>query len=131
MSYNVLLVDDSVTSRGMCKKALGMSGLEVGTVEEAADGKEALKILAEHWIDIVFTDLHMPLMNGVELIERMAADKLMATIPVVVVSADRSPATQGRLEELGVRAHIKKPWRPEELHQIVKRILGPTVGKAP
>ena len=58
----------------MIRRALGLSGLTLGDILEAGDGREALAVLDAHWVDIVLTDIHMPEMNGIELVERMAKD---------------------------------------------------------
>jgi len=123
MSLTVLVVDDSAVTRAVIKKSLSMAGLEIKKIYEAANGLEALKVLEEAWIDLVFADLQMPEMNGVELVERMARDSLLVTIPVVVVSADPNQQRADELAKLGVRAFIRKPFRPEGLKQIVSDVL--------
>lgn len=123
MSYSVLVVDDSAIVRSMVKKALGMTGLELGQVHEAADGREALGVLGKTWIDVVFADINMPEMSGAELVARMKADPALAATPVVIVSSERS---QVRIEELrrqGVSAYLKKPFRPEQLRQVIEEVL--------
>jgi len=123
MSYAVLIVDDSAIIRTMVKKAIAMSGLEVGTVHEAGNGKEALEVLNNQWVDIVFADLNMPEMGGVELVEKMAADNMLVSTPVVIVSSDQSEARMLELKERGIRAYIKKPFRPENFREAVNMLL--------
>jgi len=124
MGLSVLVVDDSAVTRSVIKKSLSMAGLDIGKIFEAANGLEALKVLEDAWIDIVFADLQMPEMNGVELIERMAKDSLLVSIPVVVVSADPNQQRAEELAKLGVRAFVRKPFRPEGIKQIVADVLG-------
>jgi two-component system chemotaxis response regulator CheY len=123
MAYNILIVDDSNIIRAMVKKSIVMSGLAVGEVHEARDGVEALEVLASQWIDIVFADIHMPKMNGVQLVERMSRDNLLVSIPVVIVSSDRSQKQIEQLRVLGIRAYIKKPFRPESFRDTVAEVL--------
>lgn len=123
MSYSVLIVDDSSIVRAMVRKAIAMAGLEVGEVHEAANGREALQKLAAHWIDIVFADLNMPEMNGVELVEKMSQDSTLVSIPVVIVSSEHSQARIDDLKKRGIRAYIKKPFRPEGFKEIVEGLL--------
>ncbi len=123
MGLTVLVVDDSAVTRAVIKKSLSMAGLDIGTIYEASNGLEALQVLEDAWIDLVFADLQMPEMNGVELIERMARDSLLVSIPVVVVSADPNQQRAEELARLGVRAFIRKPFRPEGLKQIVCDVL--------
>jgi len=123
MSYRVLIVDDSSVVRTMVKKAIAMAGLDVEQVYEAANGLEALQQLAANWVDIVFTDLHMPVMNGMELVQAMARDGVLATTPVVVVSSDPSETRAEDLKRLGVRAYLKKPFRPEGFREVIEGLL--------
>jgi two-component system chemotaxis response regulator CheY len=131
MSYRVLIVDDSSVVRTMVKKAIQMAGLDVEEVHEAANGLEALQQLKSHWVDIVFTDLHMPVMNGMELVQSMARDGVLATTPVVVVSSDPSETRAEDLKRLGVRAYLRKPFRPEGFREVIEGLLlGEEAGRA-
>jgi len=112
VSLSILIVDDSDMARAVIRRLLALSELAVGEVHEARDGEEALGVLAAHWIDVVFADLAMPRMSGVELIERMAADELWRRLPVIVVSADHSASRRSQLTQQGVRAFVTKPFRP-------------------
>ncbi len=124
MSYTVLIVDDSSIVRAMVRKAITMAGLDLGEVHEAENGLQALEMLSAHWIDIVFADLNMPKMNGVELVDRMAHDATLVSIPVVIVSSDHSQARIEDLKKRGIRAYIKKPFRPEGFKEVVDGLLG-------
>ena len=124
MSYSVLVVDDSAIVRAMVKKAITMAGLDVKELHEAANGREALEKLGAHWIDIVFADLNMPEMGGVELVEKMSQDATLTSIPVVIVSSEHSQARIDELKQRGIRAYIKKPFRPEGFRGIVEGLLG-------
>jgi len=123
MSYRVLIVDDSSVVRSMVKKAVSMAGLDIEEVHEAGNGRQALETLQRHWVDIVFTDLHMPEMTGIELVEAMARSGVLATTPVVVVSSDPSESRVEELRRLGVRAYLKKPFRPEGFRAIIEEVL--------
>lgn len=123
MSYSILVVDDSPLIRKMMKRSLGLSKVEVGTIFEATNGREALAVLAKEWIDLVFADIHMPEMSGIELIEHMAKDPLLAKIPVVVVSAERGEPAIAHLKSLGVRGHITKPFTPETVLEVVNELM--------
>ena len=128
MSYNILIVDDSVIVRRMVKKTLNMTGVDVGTVHEAENGKEALQIMSDEWIDIVFADLHMPEMTGIEMVDKMADDNLLETIPVVIVSSDHSQKRIDELKQRGIRAYLKKPFKPEGVRDVIDEVLGAPSG---
>lgn len=124
MSFNILVVDDSITVRAVIAKTLEMADIPVGEVLEAGDGKQALDILAENWVDIVFADINMPVMNGVEMITKMAEDGMLAKVPVVIVSTEGSTTRIENLKALGVAGYVRKPFQPEDFGQIVSGILG-------
>jgi two-component system, chemotaxis family, chemotaxis protein CheY len=123
MSYNVLIVDDSKVIRSMVRKAIGMAGIPVGEVYEAGNGAEALQALEKHWIDIVLSDLSMPEMGGLELVDRMAESELLSRVPLVVVSSEQSEALVAALKARGVRGYVRKPFRPEQLRDAVSGAL--------
>ncbi len=125
MGMTVLIVDDSAVIRSVVRRAIGMSGLEVGAIHEAASGVEALQVLSQTWIDIVFADLNMPEMNGVELVRKMSQDNLLVSIPVVIVSSERNEEKIDELKRLGIRAYLRKPFRPESFRDIVRDVLEP------
>lgn len=123
MSLNVLVVDDSPVMRRMVRRSLGMCGLPVGEIYEAGNGAEGLAVLGERWVDVVIADVNMPEVDGVEMVERMAKDGLLARLPVVMVSSDRAEARIERLKALGVRAYLTKPFRPEAFREVVEATL--------
>ncbi len=123
MSYNVLVVDDSKTARMMLAKMLRISGLPINEVFIAENGSDALSMLKENWIDLVITDLHMPVMTGVEMIEAMAKDGLLESVPVVVVTSDSSQKRMDDLRGLGIRDYLCKPVRPESVKAVVEEVL--------
>lgn len=124
MSYTVLVADDSAIVRTMVKKALGMAGLPLGDVHEAANGAEALAILRKQWIDVVFADINMPEMSGAELVRQMKADPALSSTPVVIVSSESSEARVAELMRCGARAYVKKPFRPEQFRAVVEELTG-------
>jgi len=120
-----LIVEDSAVIRSVVKKSIGMSGLEVKEIHEAASGRQALEVLAGRWIDIVFADHNMPEMNGTGLGKKMAEDSLLVSIPGVVVSSERNQDRIDELKQLGIRAYLRKPFRPESFRDVVQDVLGP------
>jgi two-component system, chemotaxis family, chemotaxis protein CheY len=126
MAYNILVVDDSETVRAVMAKAIEMSGAEVKSLAMAGNGQEALEILGRDWVDLVFADINMPVMNGVELVKRMQADADLKSIPVVIVSTEGSATRINGLMECGVKAFLRKPFTPEGLKTIIDGIMGKT-----
>jgi two-component system chemotaxis response regulator CheY len=125
MSYRVLIVDDSAVVRHMVRRALSISGIDVDPVFEAGNGREALSVLRGNWIDIVFVDINMPVMSGAELVEVMARDGMLTATPVVIVSSEHSEKRVQELKQLGARAFLIKPFRPEAIRQVFSEVLHP------
>ncbi len=124
MAIELLVVDDSPVTRKMVRRAIGLCGLEVSQVHEAGDGAEALAKLAAHPVDLVLADVNMPVMNGMELVARMAQDEALSRVPVVIVA---TPLSEDRIERLlgsGARAYLAKPFRPEALRDVVVELVG-------
>ena len=124
MAFNILVVDDSLPMRQVIKKTIKASGFALAEYSEAGDGKIALEVLKEHWVDVVVTDYNMPNMNGLELIEAMKKDEMMNTIPILVITTEGS---RTRIEEFistGASGYIKKPFTPEQIKMKLHEILG-------
>ena len=123
MSLNVLIVDDSAVGRMMIAKALRLSDVDVGEVFQAGDGQQGLDAMASTWIDVVFADINMPVMNGEEMIEHIRENPEWANTPIVVISTEGSQTRIERLEQKVTR-FIHKPFTPETVRDIIKDILG-------
>jgi two-component system chemotaxis response regulator CheY len=123
MAYTLLIVDDSATTRAIIRKVLSLSGIEIGALHEAKNGREGLEALRSQWIDLVLADLNMPEMNGQQMIAAMAADPLLQKIPVVVVSSEGNQTLLDSLAEQGVLEVIRKPFEPALLGRVIGKAL--------
>jgi two-component system chemotaxis response regulator CheY len=128
MSFNVLIVDDSNAMRSVVKKIINISGFKMDQCYEAANGKEALELLKESWVDIILSDLNMPEMNGLELLANLKKDDLLKEIPVIIITTDGSEQRRNLVSDLGANGFIKKPFVPEEVRTILYDVLGVTEG---
>jgi two-component system, chemotaxis family, sensor histidine kinase and response regulator PixL len=91
-----------------------------------SDGEEAIRYLESRGgsdVRALITDLHMPKMDGFELIAWLRASERHAKLPVVVLSGDSDPATPQRAYELGANAFFLKPYSPGEVRNTVERLL--------
>lgn len=123
MAYNILIVDDSSIVRSFIIKTLKLAEVPCGDIFEAANGKEALEVLEGRWIDLVFTDIHMPVMNGLQLVDQMDEDDLLKSVPVVIISSDGSTTRMERMLSKGVKAYLHKPVTPEAIKDLVDGIM--------
>jgi two-component system, chemotaxis family, chemotaxis protein CheY len=120
-SISILIVDDSATMRAMIKRAVHLSGADVASVYEAANGREALTMLETQPIDAVFTDLNMPVMSGTELLREMSARE-WSHILRVIVSTDGSAARREEVRDLNVRLYVDKPFAPEVIRDVLSEL---------
>ena len=124
MAFNILIVDDSLTTRGMVRKVLGMTELPLGEIWEASNGKEGLEKMKDNWVDLVLADLNMPDMTGQQMIDEMKKDNLLCTLPVVVVSSEGDKTVLDHLAQKGVKEVVRKPFESSLLRQVIERALG-------
>lgn len=123
MKWKILIVDDSNVVKAVLMKALGESGAPIQIVFDASNGREALDTLKTESIDLVFADINMPVMNGVELVESMADDPALKGIPVIMISTDGSISRREYLQSKGVRAYVRKPFTPEQIRTVVREVM--------
>jgi len=126
MAFHLMIVDDSPSMRAFIVRVIWLSGLEVGLCMQASNGQEALDLLQQNWIDIVLTDINMPVMNGEEFVRCLEKDEMLRTIPVLVVSTDGSEHRVQRMMSLGAKGYVKKPFSPELLRKSMEDLLGVT-----
>jgi len=122
MAINLLIVDDSAVMRAMILKIIRMSDLSIGETHEAANGREGLDALDQHWIDLVILDINMPVMGGEEMIDHMLGNPETKDIPVVVVSTEGSETRIERITKKGAE-FIHKPFTPEIISDAVRNII--------
>ena len=124
MSFNVLIVDDSNSMRAVIKKIISMSGFKMDQCLEAGHGKEALKVLADNWVDIILSDINMPEMNGLEFLAEIKKDELLKEVPVILITTESSEKRMQEAFELGAKGFIKKPFLPQEVKEHLHEVLG-------
>jgi len=124
MGYRLLIVDDSSIVRNVLKKALGMTGLDISNISEAENGLIALAKLHEERADLIFLDINMPVMNGMEFLQELRDDEILKAMPVIVVSTEGSDIRKAQLMELGISALLRKPVPPEILVETIVSVLG-------
>ncbi len=123
MSFTILIVDDSPSMRKILTKVINMTGLPVDYLE-AGDGQEGLKMLGQKAVDVVVTDLNMPVMDGFDMIKAVRSQKEFDDIPILVVSTEGRSVFIAEANELGVTDFIQKPFQAELISNTLHKILG-------
>jgi len=120
---SLLIVDDSTAIRKILLRVLNQTGITLGDVFEAGDGKEALKVLEGKQISLVLSDINMPNMDGIELLRTLRAAPQWKTLPVVLITTEGG---QGRVEEaaeLGATSYVRKPFSADQLRDKLASLL--------
>ena len=111
-----LIADDSKLARRVLKKSL-CEFVHEDDIVEACDGLEALKVLLQEKLEVIFLDLTMPVMDGYEAIPKML--DINPDAKIVVVSADIQEKAQEKVLSLGAVMHIAKPINPTKMKEIL------------
>ncbi len=120
---DILLVDDSAVMRSIIARTLKIAGLPIGKLYQAGNGQEGLDVLEAHKVDVVLTDINMPEMNGMEMLDNMRAKPEMKDVPVLMISTEGSQTRISEISGKGAR-FLQKPFTPESLKEAVEGALG-------
>lgn len=121
MGKTILSVDDSISIRQMVKFTLTKEGYEV---IEAVDGVDALSKVVGKKIDMVVTDLNMPNMDGITLIKELRKQPACKFIPIIMLTTESQDTKKQEGKAAGATGWIVKPFKPEQLLGVVKKVLG-------
>lgn len=118
---NVLVVDDSTTMRQLISFALKrLPGIRI---VEACDGVDGLKKLSADRFDMVFTDINMPVMDGLKLVSMIRGNEGLKHIPIVVITTEGAQEDRARALALGANDYITKPIQPNKILDVAKKML--------
>ncbi|MEA3523264.1 MAG: response regulator [Campylobacterota bacterium] len=117
----VLIVDDASLVRSVAKKAALEAGHEVIVAEDGEKGLEAIKI---HQFDIIFSDINMPLMGGLEMVENIRKEPSYRYIPIVMLTTESNADLKAKGKALGVKAWLLKPFNKDKFLMACEKLLG-------
>ena len=122
MGSRVLIIDDSKTARKEVVRVVHNHGI---LTLEAQNGREALEVLAEKPdIRLVFCDVNMPEMNGIEFLEAVKKDEKFDKLPIVMLTSEATQDVMKRAKELGVTGWIIKPADPKTVNTLLETFCG-------
>jgi two-component system chemotaxis response regulator CheY len=122
LAIKVLIVDDSKATRELLCATL--EELPETEVTETASGFEALKVLPRHRFDLIITDINMPDINGLELINFVKKSPSYRDVPLFILSSENREQDRARGLALGAAEYLTKPFEPAALLELVRRHLG-------
>jgi two-component system, chemotaxis family, chemotaxis protein CheY len=121
MLRKILAVDDSALIHQMYK--LFLSRYKGCRLVSAMNGQEALdKLAAESGIDLILLDINMPVMNGIEFLQRIQQEVAYKAIPVIIISTEGKEEDTIRGLRLGAKGYVKKPFQASELHGLIEKV---------
>lgn len=121
MAKTIVTVDDAATMRKLIAFTLKGAG---HNVLEAPDGMAALSALNSQTVDLVITDINMPLMNGIELTRRIRTLPRHRATPILIITTESDSGVKTQAKAAGATGWIVKPFQPDQLISIVARVLG-------
>jgi two-component system chemotaxis response regulator CheY len=121
MTKTVLSVDDSASIRDMVAFALKPRGYAVDT---AADGAKGLERMKKGHVDLVITDLNMPVMDGIEMIRAIRADRRFDGVPIVMLTTEAQKSKMMEGKAAGATGWIVKPFDEQKLASVVTKLIG-------
>lgn len=116
-----LIVEDSPTMRQLL--AFSLRRLKDIRIVEAVDGVDALKKLTTERVDLVITDINMPMMDGLKLVKVIRSSARTKTLPIIIVTTEGADEDRKKGLALGANAYIPKPIQPSELLKAVASLL--------
>lgn len=119
MSATVLVVDDSLTVRQQVGTALSQAGFKI---VEAGDGSQGYTRISEGGIDCVICDVNMPIMNGIEMVEKVKGEDRHANLPIVMLTTEGAMELIQRAKKAGASGWIVKPFKADLLIAAVKKL---------
>jgi CheY-like chemotaxis protein len=131
MAHAFLFVDDSALHHQMYRLIFSRGALAGNTLYHATNGREAYALLAQHpELALVFLDLNMPEMNGLEVLARRAAERLHPQVPIVLVTTESTEDDEVRARSAGAWDYLRKPFQPADVERLVARALAEAAGSA-
>ena len=120
-TYKILIVEDSPTMRQLIVFAL--KRIRGVTIVEASDGVDGLKKLSSDTFDLIFTDINMPIMDGLKLVSLVRSEQAYKDIPIVIISTEGASEDRERALTLGANDYITKPIQTAKILAVASKFL--------
>jgi two-component system, chemotaxis family, chemotaxis protein CheY len=121
MNKTIMTVDDSASIRQAVTFTLTQAGYDV---MQASDGKEAIAKLGGSPVRLVLTDLNMPNMDGIGLIKWIRSQPSYRFMPVIMLTTESQESKKQEGKAAGATGWIIKPFKPEQLVAVIKKVIG-------
>lgn len=123
MSIRAMIVDDSAVMRKIVERSLRQAGLDLAKVLEAGNGAEALGVLRAETVDLILSDINMPVMDGLEFIRQVQGKTPPVEAPIVMITTEGSESHVVQALQLGAKGYIRKPFTSDQVKEHVIPLL--------
>lgn len=120
MAIKILAVDDSITIRKLVRKAFREYNCDI---LEAPNGVEGLALASKEKPQLIILDITMPVMDGVEMLDRLKNEKELKNIPVIMLTAEGGRDHVTKVVRMGVQDYIVKPFKQNELLERTLKVV--------
>lgn len=123
MTIRALIIDDSSVMRKIVERSLRQAGVDLSSVLEAGNGADALSLLGSQKVDLILSDINMPVMDGLEFVRQAKATNVASGTPIVMITTEGSEAYVMEALSLGARGYIRKPFTADQVKEHVLPLL--------
>jgi two-component system chemotaxis response regulator CheY len=128
-TMNVVIVDDSAAIRKILRRVLLQTEIPIGTIHEAGDGQDAVRILKDNAVNLILSDINMPNMDGIELLRIVKSTSQWSHLPVLMITTEGGQAKVMEALQLGAAGYVRKPFTADQLKEKIIGVVGSTNGR--
>jgi two-component system chemotaxis response regulator CheY len=122
-ALSILIVDDSSVMRKIVDRSLRQAGLEIKEVFEASNGMEALARMQQTRVDLILSDINMPVMDGLELVRQLQSIENAKGVPIVMITTEAGESHVVQALSSGARGYIRKPFSSDQIKERIIPLL--------
>jgi two-component system chemotaxis response regulator CheY len=120
---DVLIVDDSAAIRKILQRVLRQTDLNLGEINEAGDGTEAVEILKNRTFGLILSDINMPQMDGLQLLARIKEMDHLKNVPVIMITTEGGQGKVMEAVQLGATGYVRKPFTAEQIKEKLAGVI--------
>lgn len=120
---DVLIVDDSAAIRKILQRVLRQTDLNLGEINEAGDGTEAVEILKNRTFGLILSDINMPQMDGLQLLARIKEMDHLKNVPVIMITTEGSQGKVMEAVQLGATGYVRKPFTADQIKEKLAGVI--------
>jgi two-component system chemotaxis response regulator CheY len=124
MPLDVLIVDDSAAIRKILQRVLRQTELNLGEINEAGDGTEAVEILKNRTYGLILSDINMPQMDGLQLLARIKEMDHLKNVPVIMITTEGGQGKVMEAVQLGATGYVRKPFTADQIKEKLAGVIG-------